>query len=361
MSTSENFFFISYNQKDGDKIVYKDEEYFKKHFFNCWIDKDGMRATDNTWIERARATIFNENCKGAVFYLSENSLKSDAVEEEIKIVTERIAQDSSFFAFAVVVNAGSVLELIKNIYTCTDNSQLVKVLPINRIATIAKIFTDEKIYIVRNDNNLETYYQSLEKNLRDYGVILDKQKAIQDMQASGIIDAHSTISFGRFYQENTILNKLVSCKNVFEKIDDDYYIELDDGIHKGVDIKWIILDYDASNKKMTLISEKSITNIRGRDIDEWLNGQFANIAFTEEERSKIDGRIKTLSYEDYNRYASREGLNLNPYADRYWLSSRNERGEVNMLMYVNEGEVKKMGLNKTKECGIRPIIIMEKA
>ena len=92
---SEKFFFISYSQKNlavGEDLKKLDDLYA-----NYWIDRDGMRATDDTWIERARTAIFDKNCKGALFYICLDSLSSEAVENEMSLVLERKRKTASFF------------------------------------------------------------------------------------------------------------------------------------------------------------------------------------------------------------------------------------------------------------------------
>ena len=351
MKHEENFFFISYSQRNS--AVEEDLERFQKEFINYWIDKDGMRATDDSWIERAQKAIFDEKCKGAVFYLCENSLKSEAVEKEIGLVQKRRCEDPDFFAFAVLVGGRSIPELIKKVYMTTDDSQLVKVLPLSRIVNIAALFSDEKIFIVRDERNLETYYASLVKNLMDYGVVLNKDALENRLISDNELDSYKRYDFGVFYNEEIVPDVYLMSSNVYEELNGNRYIKLDDGlVHSANSIKWIILDY--SDGVMKLVSERVLEKIPGKDIDSWLNGYFFNTAFSEDEKSKIEGRIKTLSFEEYSLYNSKS--DINPTNGKFWLNSLNARNQQNMLMCVNGSKVDKIGLRKDIKFGIRPVI-----
>lgn len=351
VNTKEYYFFISYSQKNA--AVDDDLKFFNKGHANYWIDKDGMRATDNTWIERAKKAVFSEKCKGAVFYICENSLQSDAVEQEIDLVITRRKDDPDFFAIAILVGGRSIPELIKNVYLSVDNALLTKTLPLSRIAKIAGLFTDEKIFIVRNEDDLESFYDQLFKNLIDYEVILNKELLENKLIRENELDSYKRYSFGTFYSNACTPDVRLICSNVFEELNGNLYIKLDDGlVYAANPIKWIILDY--SDGRMKLISEKVLERIPGKDIDSWLNGYFYRIAFSEEERQKIIGKVQTLSYEEYSAYSNKN--DINPTNSKFWLNSVNERNQQNMLMCVSGSGVDKIGLRKDMKCGIRPVI-----
>lgn len=351
MNYEESYFFISYSQKNI--AVDKDLERFRNNCVNYWIDKDGMRATDDTWIERARKTIFDEKCKGAVFYLCENSLKSAAVEQEIDLVNSRRKENPDFFTIAILVGGNSIPELIKNVYLSVDNSLLTKTLPLSRIVKIANMFTDEKIFIVRNENNLEEYYATVIKNLADFGVMLNKELIEKKLLEDKELDVYKRYSFGTFYYDECEPDVHLVSSNVFEELNGNIYIKLDDGFaHKSVAIKWIILDY--ANGNMKLISERVLDKIPGKDIDSWLNNFFYKIAFSKEEKRRIVGKVRTMSFEEYCLYNGKN--NINPTNGKFWLDSINERQQQNMLMCVTGTKIDRVGLRKDIKYGIRPVI-----
>lgn len=353
MNLGEYYFFISYSRENA--AVDEDLPFFKKEYVNYWIDKDGMRATDNTWIERARQAIFDEKCKGALFYLCEDSLKSEAIEKEIDLVNSRKKDNPEFFAFAVLVGGGSIPELIKNVYSSVDNSALSKTLPLSRIVKIASLFPDEKIFIVRDNGKLDGYYDNLLKNLTDFGVILNKESLVNELLSQNKLDPYNRYSFGTFYNKELVSNVNLMSYDTFKERNGCLYIKLKDGsVRTAEAIKWIILDCYYYERRIKLISEKVLEEIPGKDINEWLNNDFYNIAFTDDEKQLIVGEIRTLSFEEYTLYNGKN--NINPTNGKFWLDSANERKQQNMLMCVSGANIDEVGIRKDKICGIRPVI-----
>lgn len=353
MNLGEYYFFISYSRENA--AVDEDLSFFKKEYVNYWIDKDGMRATDNTWIERAKQAIFDEKCRGALFYLCENSLKSRAIEEEIDLVSFRKKENPEFFAFAVLVDGGSIPELIKNVYSSVDNSALSKTLPLSRIVKIASLFPDEKIFIVRDNGKLDEYYDNLLKNLTDFGVILNEESLKNQLLSQNKLDSYDRFSFGTFYNKELVSSVNLMSYDTFKERNGCLYIKLKDGsVRPAEEIKWIILDYDYYERRMKLISEKVLEEIPGKDINEWLNNDFYNIAFNDDEKQSIVGKIRTLSFEEYKYYNGKN--NINPTNGGFWLDSANEREQKNMLMCVSGARIDKLGRRKDIKYGIRPVI-----
>lgn len=351
MNGKKAFFFISYSQRDVE--VQEDVHFFDDQYVNYWIDKDGMRATDDTWIARARETIMNENCKGVVFYLSVHSLASNAVETEIDIVSEKRKQSPDFFVFAVLVDGLSIPHLIKKLYSATEDGRLANMLPLSRIVKISEMFSDEKIYLIRQTDRLSAYREQLLKNLSECGVVLN-QEAIEDkLSSQKKLDAYKRYTLGMFYEPVTESRIYLTSTNTFEEIKGKWYVRLEDGtVHRAEPIKWIILDYSKGN--MRLISERVLEKIPGRQIDAWLNTFFLPLAFNDKEREMISGPVRTMTCDEYVFYSEQD--EINPANDSFWLNSINKRNEPNMLMYVNGRHIDRNGYRKDKKLGIRPMI-----
>lgn len=83
---SEEYYFISYSHKDY-KEVYKDLFFLENEGFEFWYDR-GIPAGSN-WVDVANKYIVPFACKGVIFYISENSLVSDAVYEEMQFVKKQ--------------------------------------------------------------------------------------------------------------------------------------------------------------------------------------------------------------------------------------------------------------------------------
>ncbi len=80
---SDEYYFVSYSHRDYKK-VYSDILRLQNLGLNVWYDR-GLPAGKN-WQDMADEAISKHSCVGVIFYLSENSLLSDAVEREILFV-----------------------------------------------------------------------------------------------------------------------------------------------------------------------------------------------------------------------------------------------------------------------------------
>ena len=351
MLSQTRSFFISYSHADLT-IIEKDLEYFDEHFFNYLIDKEKFKATDDSWIKKAHSLIFSEQCCGAIFYLSPDALKSDAVEKEIDAVKERMAEDRDFFVFAVILGGSSIPELIKTVYSGTETAALSQTLPLRRIAAIADIFPDDKIYIERNIQKIDFYYEELYNNLHPFNVISDIRMIESNLQKSGQMDAYKLFSFGRFYTEPTEQSINILGTNIIEERDKSRYVKLNDGkVYSVEPLKWIVLK--GGTNSLTLISESVVESIVGNRIDEWLNGFFRQLAFLPEDAERIIGRIRTLTYAECLEF----GIDrINPKKESFWLSSINIRKQSNRLMCINGKKINELGLLKNTAFGIKPVI-----
>lgn len=82
---TDKYYFVSYSHKDY-KQVYKDILNLQERGFSIWYDR-GMEA-GKSWRETAEKYITKYNCAGVILYMSENSILSGAVHEEIKLLKE---------------------------------------------------------------------------------------------------------------------------------------------------------------------------------------------------------------------------------------------------------------------------------
>ncbi len=76
-----SYYFISYSHKDF-RFVYDDILSLEEGGLNIWYDR-GIPA-GKKWKDIANDYMFPSECRGVIFYLSENSILSDAVIDEIK-------------------------------------------------------------------------------------------------------------------------------------------------------------------------------------------------------------------------------------------------------------------------------------
>lgn len=95
------YFFVSYSHKDAG-TVYEKLSLLYDSGVNYWYDAE-MRTGD-LWDTEVKVVIENNNCIGCIFFFSINSLSSDAVYKEIKVVLNKMNTTKSFVVIPVLIN-----------------------------------------------------------------------------------------------------------------------------------------------------------------------------------------------------------------------------------------------------------------
>ena len=134
----DEYYFISYSHLDY-KLVYQDIFDLQSHGLNTWYDR-GIPANQN-WMDTAKKYITPYACKGVIFYLSRNSLKSDPVKDEIYFV---LRTHKPFIVVILPDEDGNELLPIKL------GEQLLKegLIDEDRLQFIKDAFPNENIYLM---------------------------------------------------------------------------------------------------------------------------------------------------------------------------------------------------------------------
>ncbi len=106
---SKEYYFISYSHKNY-KEVYLDLFELESVGFPFWYDR-GIPAGNN-WKDVAIKYLEPFDCKGVVFYISEEALVSDAINEEIKFTLE----NEKPFIVIYLGNDKSLIDLIERLF-----------------------------------------------------------------------------------------------------------------------------------------------------------------------------------------------------------------------------------------------------
>ena len=77
------YVFVSYSSKDRD-VVWNDVVELQSRGYNLWIDEANLDKTKDSWEEDALKAIESSNCILLAFYVSHNSLVSEACLNEIE-------------------------------------------------------------------------------------------------------------------------------------------------------------------------------------------------------------------------------------------------------------------------------------
>jgi len=139
----ENYYFVSYSHKDYKKVM-KDVLLLEDMGINIWYDSD-MNIGDN-WEELAEMFISKFQCKGIIFYLSENSILSKACNKEIEYVLEN---DKQFFSINIPLD---------NLNDLSGHEMLLELIKRGKqvnndlISLFKKTFSSNMLYLSYNDS-----------------------------------------------------------------------------------------------------------------------------------------------------------------------------------------------------------------
>ena len=106
-----NYFFVSYSHKD-QKLVFDMLENLYSLNVNYWYDVD--LEPGDIWNERVGKIIKNPHCQGALIFMSEKSLVSKAVQQEIQLMQE-IAKERNFRLIPIIMGFENASSLILHV------------------------------------------------------------------------------------------------------------------------------------------------------------------------------------------------------------------------------------------------------
>lgn len=140
---NQNYVFISYSRKDKE-IVYSDLREMNKLGVRFWYDDD-IGAGEN-WREIVKEKITSEKCVGIIFYLSKNTIFSEPIETEIKMVFGANRERKNNFAIVIDYDNlnFSLDKIIDN--ECKKTSDITL---LERATLVKNIFVSDNNYLFR--------------------------------------------------------------------------------------------------------------------------------------------------------------------------------------------------------------------
>ena len=164
----DGFVFISYSRKDKE-IVYADLREMNKLGVRFWYD-DGIAAGED-WKKAVEQKISAPNCVGVVFYLSKNTLFSEAIEAEIRMVFGAESKGSKC-SFSVLIDYDNLsFSLSKIIKYSTKGKKELSLL--QRASLISNIFGGNVNYLFRSPDpaDLSKHFYKMLVRISGFGAV----------------------------------------------------------------------------------------------------------------------------------------------------------------------------------------------
>lgn len=360
-----NFVFISFSHKDN-AAVEQDVKALHARGVRVWFDEN-MHLSES-WKTQASKVMTHPNCRGVIFYHSKYSFVSEPCSLERKIAWEQHLKDETYgYWFVnlegknmdVIEQEAALLAINENRfahYTTARDGELFK-----------KVRGDEKdadekggfLYIPRKDGAacVEEIYQKI---ARRQGLVDDVGSVISSLEKKGIMSKDTKgMKFGVYInQKYTAPLNHEGTDGRFTADNGTEYIARDNQIYTVLPLYWKLL-YVENDVAVFLCDEIIDYSKGGEDAREFLESKFYSVAFSEEEKGKLNGRLpRLLTQEDIDKNQTPSALALHDLPDpmhRHWWIDADGMMQNWKMTYCN-GTPYPKGFVVSVEKGIRPVI-----
>ncbi|MBO5701456.1 MAG: toll/interleukin-1 receptor domain-containing protein [Clostridia bacterium] len=361
-----DFLFVSYKHDDRDLVI-STVDYLISLGVRVWCDID-LRMGDK-WDEEVKELIEHSKCKGVIFFNSVQAFMSEAIAKERDLVRKKIKaseeENNTFLVLPVNIGKPSTARLLKKTFEVLedDDSDINRNFPLEYINDIIELFKSETIYAYADDSTVEKIGQDIYKSIEMLAPkAIDKSKVkLKELthQTSRTVGDMPCIRFGE-YKGAAVKNLpqyMLSKDSVVEYFGERYIV--DGGkAYTPVGINWQCIYCDGDETCM--VSEEILdSRIGGTDLDNWLNTQFIQFAFSEKERECIIGKVSLVGEKDIEAAESKEFLkatcseNTN---EKYWWINAFSMGVMQKVVR-EDGTIYGKGYNsRTTRSGVRPMI-----
>lgn len=133
------------------------------------------------------------------------------------------------------------------------------------------------------------------------------------------------------------------------------YMVVDRKAYTTKPINWTFL---YSENDICIFLSKDLVDIRhaGIELDEWLDGDFKNLSFTEQDRAIIRG-VRLLSQADMEKTPDKSSLIFENDETHWWISEH--RGKLQSVVLTDGTIHSRFNCERTNS-GVRPVIEIHK-
>lgn len=319
----DKFIFVSYSHEDS--TCFKEStEFLIESGVRLWTDRTFCPA--DRWEEEAKGLLKHENCSGVIWLCSENSIRSKAVHKELTVAIEqqkkRTKKNYPIFPISVCADGkpNSYVKLLKKSFDLIDIDLIDDKFDENMLENLVSIIKGGIICTMScNEGYLQVLFDTIKQKYPD---VVDKSFIILEKMKETSKKGNADIKFGKRNVNRT-----------------------------SEPIEWQFLCYEGE-EALFLSKEILGEDYGGKHLEQWLNDDFKNQAFTADEAEKIIKPLRLLSRaeaeQDFVRNKAKES--------EWWLSDTFGRRQS---IVRNDGTVYANGYNNDKfKKGIRPVIVM---
>jgi len=313
---SDKFVFISYshNDKDIDYPVFND---LYEAGLNFWYDTEIKYGTD--WFTTAQDALLDPNCIGILFFLSYNSVISEAISKEIDLVKDKLKINKDFKIIPIMIDnhVRSYYHLIQQAMKNVNESELNQKLPFERVTKFFNFF-NERIKFMENklkDSLVQDIISELKKF--DMQLMSTSESAIKILQDQDILTQYGEFTLLNYGSYPASTCAKVSIKNGFFKLTGiPYYKE--SVVYNFAEISWNLLS--VIDGEFTFISMDCFDIVEKSKIEQVIGFVKSSIEFTSENTVPIELSVPTT--ELITKYAKEiKSPNVSPFATRKYKDS----------------------------------------
>lgn len=357
-----DFLFVSYKHAD-EKAVTETIEFLFSHGVRLWYDAD--LVTGDNWAKIAEGLIKHENCKGVIFFNSEDSFLSDAVYRERAFTLEKMekckAEGVPFYIFPVNLGKPSTLLILKDVFASLPDSAaaIERNFSLTNLESIISLFGSDTIYCYADPEKPGEFKQKLADNIaKTLPSVIDPDSPIGKGKSAPDQNKRNTVSMGICMDSvaTGLPEYLLTKEQRIEYRDEIYFVKGGAAYHTKK-ITWRKICEDETGE---LYLAETIVDTRngGDELTTWLNTRFQEIAFTDAEKEKIL-EIRLLTEADIAGSKDKELLVFEGCDSHWWMGTR-AMGALQKVV-KKDGSIYNAGYNvRTKKSGVRPVIRIKK-
>lgn len=171
-SEGDPFLFISYRHTDSE-YVYNDLEKLYDAGLQFWYDD---RIEDGeSWKSFVKGILTKSSCKGVIFYVSKNSIVSEAIEEEIDCFSELKKERSDFLMRIVSIGGKSMMKHLWDLSNSLSADDFERVMPQKRLIKVLSTFRSDILYNCKANPEDYSFHERLLCDLAKYGVVVSSE------------------------------------------------------------------------------------------------------------------------------------------------------------------------------------------